>query len=936
MPTRRTTTTRRTGRRPRRRITRRGVVGILAMMFLVMFASLAAAMATTTQGNLRSAASHLRVVRALGAVDSGMALAASRLREAIGRFVVSEGLVDADYVQLLWTGPVPNDPPVIVVDAPFGMEEAAAPESIEEALANIFAADNAANVIAAGTPNNAPAAIALTNPGNGWLVNRPVGVARNSDDQIVSAMQITYAPPDENGEVRVIVTGYDWDAARERWVTRTAEQRFHLNKSVDFALVATTPVLLGMGGDVEGPIGSLFDSHALDTLDGPPFRAISDFYGLAAKLDAKLNDYFAQVVKYDTDGDNRLRMHHAVESEGVEALALKDYDGDGAPDNAFVDLTKDNIIDDFDIFLNHFDKNGDGRVILSEELTEGTPAEAEAPEFEANDFLAYLIDSANVDRNRNGWSNGVHQAGDWDYDTFPDNNADGLKSQLDLDADDVTLGYRDGALDYRDQYAKIRGSVYLRASRTAWENAKNPKGGKVTDYQQYVQGAIRPDRQDSAMNFAASTGQIPDISDESFSEASEGLNELLDDADAPTFKQQVEAQKGAGWTPPTRVEATPFGSAAPADWYGRPVYEDMTFKNVTIPMGNNGLFINCTFVGITRVKCYIDNTHPSWTFYGEQQRDPVTGALTQVYPPPPAFSDIALDKSYSEAGAPGYALLPEKLVVPVDLNADGVSNDTCYDTKKLANNIRFHDCLFVGSIVADKATVYTHIRNKLQFSGATRFTQTNPDFPDDPDLNPDPDHRDEIAKSSMMVPNYSVDIGAINPPPEQDVKLQGAIVAGVLDIRGNAEIRGVVLSTFKPVYGVAPLRLYNEPVGNPADFNVTIGYVTTADGDAEALNPDNIKDLDGDGKLDIGWDSARDGNGALIPLAGWNGVQNESWYDGVPDTAAVAGTNVRRAIKWNPPGMTRMIADPDAILPDGLPLPMTMSAVAGTYREGHP
>ena len=50
----------------------------------------------------------------------------------------------------------------------------------------------------------------------------------------------------------------------------------------------------------------------------------------------------------------------------------------------------------------------------------------------------------------------------------------------------------------------------------------------------------------------------------------------------------------------------------------------------------------------------------------------------------------------------------------------------CIDTKTLSNSIRFHDCLFVGSIVSDMPTYFTHARNKLQFTGATRFVQTNP------------------------------------------------------------------------------------------------------------------------------------------------------------------------------------------------------------------
>ena len=44
---------------------RRGVASILAMMFLVIFGSLAAAMAVVAQGNLRTADSAMKVSRAL-------------------------------------------------------------------------------------------------------------------------------------------------------------------------------------------------------------------------------------------------------------------------------------------------------------------------------------------------------------------------------------------------------------------------------------------------------------------------------------------------------------------------------------------------------------------------------------------------------------------------------------------------------------------------------------------------------------------------------------------------------------------------------------------------------------------------------------------------------------------------------------------------------
>ena len=54
---------------------RRGVAAVLSMMFMVLFGSLAAAMAVVSQGNLRTANSHLVVSRALGCVDTGMTVA---------------------------------------------------------------------------------------------------------------------------------------------------------------------------------------------------------------------------------------------------------------------------------------------------------------------------------------------------------------------------------------------------------------------------------------------------------------------------------------------------------------------------------------------------------------------------------------------------------------------------------------------------------------------------------------------------------------------------------------------------------------------------------------------------------------------------------------------------------------------------------------------
>ncbi len=916
--------------------TRRGVVGVLAMMFLVLFSTLALALAVATQGNLRTASSHLRVTRAMSAVDTGLSLAESRLNEACARFVTSKGEMTPAYLASLWTNATGASPAATVLAPADGRTESVAPTSIAGALQNLNAADASSNVVASnGT--NAASAITLPNPGTGWVVFTPIGIEKNGAGTIVTAVQISYAPPDATtGRVLAVVTGYDWDYARGRWVTRSAQQWFTLNKSVRHAVLTPSRVMIGRDVQVEGPLGVRYDSHALDAVDGPPLVIQSDFMGLNNTLDQRLRDFFAKVALDDVDGDNRLRVNHPVEGRSLGALNANDYNSDGAADNAFKDMTRDGMIDDYDIFLKFYDANNDGKVVLSAALTAGTPAAALTPEFTADDALAMLIDSGDRDRNKNGVYNGRFVGGAWDYSTFKDNNADGTRDSADVDSDDVTLGYRDGVLDYKDHYAKVRGSVGLKVARSTWESAHDSYNVTVGNYMQYVKGAIVPDKNQPAIAFGQSDTDLPAITDTSFAAAATDLANIAA-GQSQSFSQQVIAAKGAGWTAPRQAEPTPYGAPAPADWYNRPVYDGITFKNVTIPMGNNGLFKNCTFIGVTRVRAYTDNTHASWSYYGQQTRDAATGVLKQVYPPPPATSPAQLDKSYSTVGAPGYSNLPDPLVVSVDLNADGTANDACTDTKLLGNNLRFENCTFVGSIVSDKPTNFANIRNKIVFNGSTKFVDQNPSAPSDPSLNPTSAEMDVIRKSSMMLPNFSVDIGTNNSPQTQDVRLQGAIIAGMLDVRGNTSIEGVLLGTFKPVYGSAPMSNYGTPVGNPGNYNITLGYFGPTDGDQEGIDPNTLTDLDGDGNKDIGWDSAHDPTtGALIPLAGWNGVHQNSWYDNIPDSDAdiAPNTYVRRAIRFNGFGKVTLKWNPDLVLPDGLSGPLSARPVKNTYSEG--
>jgi len=70
------------------------------MMFLVIFGSLAAAMAVVAQGNLRTADSSLKVSRAMSAAEAGLVFASNRMQNEASRFVVEEGVIDADFAKI--------------------------------------------------------------------------------------------------------------------------------------------------------------------------------------------------------------------------------------------------------------------------------------------------------------------------------------------------------------------------------------------------------------------------------------------------------------------------------------------------------------------------------------------------------------------------------------------------------------------------------------------------------------------------------------------------------------------------------------------------------------------------------------------------------------------------------------------------------------------
>ncbi|HEX7010414.1 MAG TPA: hypothetical protein VF184_10555, partial [Phycisphaeraceae bacterium] len=64
------------------------------------------------------------------------------------------------------------------------------------------------------------------------------------------------------------------------------------------------------------------------------------------------------------------------------------------------------------------------------------------------------------------------------------------------------------------------------------------------------------------------------------------------------------------------------------------------------------------------------------------------------------------------------------------------------------------------------------------------------------------------------------------------VELSGTIVAGVIDMRGQVEVNGTILTTFEPKSNTGPVLGQTSP-----QFNTTLGYFPSDAGDLEAELP---------------------------------------------------------------------------------------------------
>ena len=593
-------------------------------------------------------------------------------------------------------------------------------------------------------------------------------------------------------------------------ISRTISMEFDLEKRIDYALVAMSRVMLGRNVMVEGPVGTRYGING-------------------GELDANFGTPL--VMQSDFYGIDPMLLDIDVSTLAALVLA-NDVDGDnrlrpGHPTEgvglggAMQDYDGDQYVTEMDLFLSRFDSNGDIAVVYdpAQALYAGHPGLSQ--EFSSDMQLALLIDTARSDRNNDGVVNTI----------------------------DRELGWDDGIIDARDHYAKVDGNIGFAVDAAAWELATGQQ------WQEDVQGPIASEYGSSASQFGLSEAQLMELTTSMFSDAQTWFE--TESMTGITFGDTISGQvssnlvQGGSFTPASNNgwEGIPWESDGAYDWYQRPVYKDMLFNNVRIPRGTNAVFEDCTFVGVTWVETMEEVSDPNWNFAGAVVPD----------------------------GAGGY-----------DYQFDGLTADsggvTYPNTRDVSNNIRFHDCTFLGSIAGDVPSEFTHWRNKIQVTGESRFflDPNDPDLADQSDATTltavlesiDPADREQLSRSSVLMPGWSVEIGAFQNSESVGVNLTGTIITGLLDLRGVVDVHGVILSTYRPIEGEGPLYY-----GGKADaFNTTIGYFGPENGDGEGID-DALKSFAGYGRVSIR-------------------------------------------------------ANPDATLPDGVPWPITIVPDGSSYQEG--
>ena len=93
------------------------------------------------------------------------------------------------------------------------------------------------------------------------------------------------------------------------------------------------------------------------------------------------------------------------------------------------------------------------------------------------------------------------------------------------------------------------------------------------------------------------------------------------------------------------------------------------------------------------------------------------------------------------------------------------------------NNVRFENCTFNGTIITDVPQSFKWTNNALYFTGQATFDNTS-----------------AMQEATILAPHFNVNLGNTNPQQSENNVLTGAIIGGIVDVRGNAQVFGTIIS----------------------------------------------------------------------------------------------------------------------------------------------
>ena len=115
-----------------------------------------------------------------------------------------------------------------------------------------------------------------------------------------------------------------------------------------------------------------------------------------------------------------------------------------------------------------------------------------------------------------------------------------------------------------------------------------------------------------------------------------------------------------------------------------------------------------------------------------------------------------------------------------DCTFEGILYIDCSETRtstSYCNNVRFENCTFNGVIVTAVPRSFQWMYNCLYFTGSAEF-----------------DNQSAVQEATILAPHFNVNLGNTNPEQSDNNVLTGAIVGGIVDVRGNAQINGTIIS----------------------------------------------------------------------------------------------------------------------------------------------